>query len=69
MELPVVDLLRLLDSHARELSRGIENPQTLHTEGVKTHVARMYALAEAIHDAVAKQQAPAANGGEEAKAN
>lgn len=69
MDISVADLLHILDGHARTLSRAIENPQTLSTEGVKTHVARMYGLAETLHDAVEKQKAVAAPQAEEAKAN
>jgi len=67
MDLSVVDLMHIIDGHARQVSKAMESPH-VNTEALKSHVARMYGLVEKLHEiAVASQQA--SNGAEEAKAN
>lgn len=73
LQVSVGDLLHIIDGHARQVSKAMEHPQTLNTEALKSHVARMYGLVEQLHEVAVendKRAQAAQNGaGEEAPVN
>lgn len=68
LQVSIGDLLHIIDGHARQVSRAMEHPQTLNTEALKSHVARLYGLVEQLHE-IAEQQKQQQGASEEAKAN
>lgn len=66
LQVSVADILMILDGHARQVQGAMANPQNLDTNALKSHVARMYAYADKLHE-IAEQSK--ADTGEEAKAN
>lgn len=67
LQVSVPDILMIIDGHARQVQAALANPKTLNTEGLKSHIARMFAYADKLHEVVSAQQQ--ASNGEEAKAN
>ena len=67
LQVSVADILMILDGHARQVQGAMANPQNLDTNALKSHVARMYAYADKLHEIAEQGKVPSPF--EEAKAN
>jgi hypothetical protein len=64
LQVSVADILMIIDGHARQVQGALAQPQNLDTNALKSHVARMYAYADKLHEIAEKARVEAQKNGE-----